>query len=298
VKGLVPLARHLRGRQPDTIISTANNTALVTVIAAVFAGAHKAKIALKTTNPIASSRHRGLVRVLRSWSYRAIFRRVDAVWTLTPAESAEMRREFPAHAKLFHEVAQPYVSKAMLCAGEEDDCGDKLVVSIARLTRQKRLDRLIAGFAHVKTEGAQLVILGEGEDRATLERQVESLGLGEKISLPGYVKDVASALKRAKLSILTSDYEGFPAALLESMAANCAVASTDCFPGAQDLLKPLEGGWLIDDVSPEALGKLIDVVLTRPRPRTLRRAAERYSITSGIASHVAALENLMVASRN
>lgn len=294
VRGFRPLAKHLKQRQPDVVISTANNTALVTVLAAKAAGIDQSLIALKTTNPIASSRHHGLVRAFRRWSYRRIFLRTEAVWTLSAAESAEMREAFPTHADLFREVAQPYVTDAMLAnpAGSSTPTGN-LVVSVARLTEQKRLDRLIAGFAEVTTPDARLVILGEGEDRASLQMQVSALGLEDSVTMPGYVPDVADFLHCAKVSILTSKYEGFPAALLESMAANCAIASTDCFPGARDFVKASEGGEIIEETDPTSVGALIDLMLSRPRPTRNRQIAELYSVAFGVASHRAALEKMI-----
>lgn len=184
LRGLVPLARYLRRRCPDAIVSTANNTALATIVSALLAGVGKARIALKTTNPIASSRHRGLARAFRLWTYRLIFPRADAVWTLSADENAEMRDEFPAFAAIFREVANPYVTQCMLdTGGLAESKNGKTIVSIARLTEQKRLDRLIAAFAHVRTPDAKLIILGEGEDRDVLTRQVERLGLGQRVSM-------------------------------------------------------------------------------------------------------------------
>lgn len=295
VRGLLPLARRLRARAPDVVISTANNTALATVITVEMAGLRKTRVALKTTNPIASSRHKGLVRQFRLWTYRLIFRRTDAVWTLSADESAEMRKEFPDFEPLFHDVANPYVTPAMLApaVGDTKSRTGKVVVSIARLTEQKRLDRLIDGFAHVRTPGARLVLVGEGEDREALALQIDSVGLHDRVSMPGYIADVADVLHRADLSVLTSDYEGFPAALLESMAAGCPVLSTDCFPAARSLLGTMDGCGIIEDVAPEALGALIDRTLKEPRPEGLRAIAKRYSIATGVASHLAAVRALM-----
>ena len=288
--GLVPLARRLRAEAPEMIISTANNTALATAFAVRLAGLRGSKLILKTTNPIATSRHAGLARRFRLWTYRLIFRWTHAVWTLSADESEEMRVEFPDFVALFSDVANPYVTDTMLLppAAIEAKHG-KTIVSIARLTEQKRLDRLIAGFAHVHLPGTRLIILGEGEDRFALEAQVATLGLEDRVSMPGYVNDVAAVLRGADLFVLTSDYEGLPAAILEAMAANCPVLSTDCFPAARTLLGAIEGGGIIDNIEPEALGSLMERFLRQPRPSGLRSIAEHYSIANGVASHLAAL---------
>ena len=100
-------------------------------------------------------------------------------------------------------------------------------------------------------------------------------------------------LRGADLFVLTSDYEGLPAALLEAMAANCPVLSTDCFPAARTLLGEIDGGGIIDNIEPQALGSLMEHFLRQPRPSGLRSIAERYSIANGVASHLAALSKLI-----
>lgn len=295
LRGLPGLIRLLRASKPDAVISTANNTALVTAIAVGLAGHWGARLVLKTTNPIATSRHKGFARHFRLWTYRTIFRWTDAVWTLSPDESEEMRIEFPQFARLFRDVANPYVTERMLVRHEpiRPPHGTKTVISVARLTAQKRLDRLIIAFAMMESPDARLVIFGEGEDRPALEALVKRLCLEERVSLPGYVTDVAKALHEADLFVLTSDYEGLPAALLEAMATNCAVLSTDCFPGARSLLGGLDGGGIIEDSEPAALARLMDDYLKRPRPTALREVAARYSIGRGVTSHLNALETTL-----
>ena len=81
------------------------------------AGATNARLVLKTTNPIARSRHTGFVKWIRSWSYRLIFSTTSAVWTLSAEETDDMRQAFPDYAKLFRHVDNPYVTPAMLAPG-------------------------------------------------------------------------------------------------------------------------------------------------------------------------------------
>lgn len=288
---LVGLMRELR---PDVVVAAANNAALPTALAYRLAGLEDSSLVLKTTNPVASSRHRGIVRRIRRWGYALAFRWTDAVWTLSNDESREMVEAFPGHARLFRDVANPYVTPAMLetSTGDATSGAGRRVIAVARLDPQKRLERLIEAFAHVRHPGAELLILGEGGERARLEALVSELGLEGRVSMPGHVADVASELHAADLLVLTSDYEGLPAAVLEAMAANCPVLSTDCFPAARSLLGAGEGCGIIPDVAPAPLGGLIDERLAMPRPTGLRAVAERYSIEGGVESHAEAIAGL------
>ena len=289
-RGLPALVRALSSRRPDIVIAAANNVALVTAAAVRLAGLDRTELFLKTTNPIAGSRHRGMVRRLRRSTYDLAFRRIDGVWTLSPEETADMKHSFPRHSQLFRDVANPYVTDEMLVPAQRAArTSGKTVIAVARLTHQKRLERLICAFAAVKHPGARLLILGEGEERGALTELVETLGLGSSVSMPGHIRDVASALHAADLFVLTSDYEGLPAVVLEAMATDCPVLSTDCFPAARALLQETPGCGIIEDVAPEALAREIDDHLACAPPTGLRELAERYSIRNGIRSHLEAI---------
>lgn len=290
--GLPRLVRKLREARPDIIIGAANNVAFALAAAVRLAGLENTRCYLKTTNPIASSRHRGLVRAIRRLAYSATFALADEVWTLSPDEADEMIAAFPRHRDRFRAVANPYVTPAMLAepaVAPPPAAGRKRVAAVARLDRQKRLERLIAAFARVRHPNAELLILGEGDERASLERLVAELGLGERVAMPGHVADVAARLRQSDLLVMTSDYEGLPAAVLEAMAVDCPVLSTDCFPAARSLLGNAEGCGIITDHSPGPLALQIDACLARSRPTRLRHIAESFSIENGVASHIAAI---------
>ena len=109
----------------------------------------------------------------------------------------------------------------------------KRIVAAGRLVPQKGFDVLIASFAALADDYPdwQLVIYGEGADRAALETAARRLSLSDRILLPGVSKDMRAAFAAADLFVLPSRYEGYPNVLLEALASGCAVIATDC-PGA------------------------------------------------------------------
>lgn len=293
LRGLPALVRHIEKSRPDVLLSTANNTALASALGLALARDSSSLLVLKTTNPVAGSRHRGMLRWLRSWSYRRIFRRTARVWTLSDEETDGLMAEYPEFRRLFRTIVQPYVTDAMLAPQSPRAGQAKIILSVARLTEQKRLDRLIRAFAHVQTPGARLVICGEGEERQKLSSLALELGIGDRLELLGYVSDVSVVIREADLMVLTSDYEGLPAAALEAMGSNCPVLTTDCFPSARSLIENAPGCAIIDNDSPRALGAMLDAMLAQPRPTGLDRIAMRYSIANGVQSHVAELDQLL-----
>ena len=164
IRGLPALVRQLRARSPDTVIAAANNIALVTSVAFVRADLEGRQLFIKTTNPIATSRHRGLIKAIRWSTYKRAFAVATGVWTLSSQESDEMRAAFPEFAGLFREVVNPYVTAEMLAGATESDgvADERYILGVGRLTEQKRFERLIEAFALVRDKTVHLKILRRG----------------------------------------------------------------------------------------------------------------------------------------
>jgi glycosyltransferase involved in cell wall biosynthesis len=112
---------------------------------------------------------------------------------------------------------------------------DRFVVAAGRLVRNKNFPQLIEAYARVP-EAPPLVILGDGEEREVLERQIVRLGLQERVQMPGFVADPAAVFARAEYLISASLNEGFPNAMVEAMAVGTPVAVTNCRSGPAEIL--------------------------------------------------------------
>jgi glycosyltransferase involved in cell wall biosynthesis len=165
-----------------------------------------------------------------------------------------------------------------------------MAIAVGRLDRQKRFDLLLRAWARVRFPGAQLRIIGEGPERAALEALIRELGLENRVEMPGYSTDVSSWFAKADVFALSSDFEGLPQVVLQAMAFNCPVVSTDCFSAARELVGNAEGCHVVPRGDFAMLAARIDEALARrSRPTTLRQIAERYSLSAGVESHCAAL---------
>jgi glycosyltransferase involved in cell wall biosynthesis len=81
-----------------------------------------------------------------------------------------------------------------------------------------------------------LVILGEGSERGKLEGMVRRMGLEGEVSLLGFVENPFKFMKRAKVFVLSSRFEGFPLVLVEALALGMRVVATDCESGPREIL--------------------------------------------------------------
>ena len=144
---------------------------------------------------------------------------------------------------------------------------EKTIVSVGRLDANKNQSLLIRAFAKIADNypAYRVILYGEGEDREKLEQEVGHLGIKDRILLPGVTTDVATAIQKASVFVLTSFTEGMPNALIEAMALGLAVISTDCpCGGPKELIQNSKNGILIPVNDVEALAEALRYLLEHP----------------------------------
>jgi len=106
------------------------------------------------------------------------------------------------------------------------------IVTVMRLAAPKRADLLIRAFAEARLPNCELVIAGDGPQRASLEQLAGQLAPG-RVRFAGNVSDVPALLATAQAFVLASDHEGFPISILEAMRAGLPIVASD-LPGIRE----------------------------------------------------------------
>lgn len=163
-----------------------------------------------------------------------------------------------------------------LALKRSEEASEKLLLAVGRLVRQKGFDVLISSFARVAAAHPnwKLGVYGEGPERAALERQIRSLSMTERISLPGLSRDIGAAYAAAALFVLPSRFEGYPNVLLEALATGCPVVATDCPGATAEILQDGRYGVLVPPENVDALASALDRLMS---DETLRAAYSRHA---------------------
>ena len=163
----------------------------------------------------------------------------------------------------------------------DDYCFDEkipTIVSVGRLSKEKRFDRLIEAHKIILDEGFshKLLIIGEGDERKNLEQAIKALGVQETVTLIGFKSNPYPYIKKANLLACSSDYEGFSSFVAEGLILGKAIVTTNC-TGMEELLKSSQYG-IITEVNAEALTEGIKKLLS---DKCLKEEYERKALERG-----------------
>jgi len=267
---LVRLRHAIVQSAPDVVISFMHRTNIRTLLAT----RGLPTPAVVSDRSAALEESQKLWKFLQRWSYR---------WAdlLVVQSRAYVQQHPPAVQR--HTVVIP---NPVLIYTEQPAVGDEaaspfsppLLITLGRLSKVKGFDRLLQAFARIAAHHPtwSLVIWGEGDERANLEALRHSLGLDERVHMPGLTTNPLQKLRQADMFVLSSHTEGFPMALCEAMACGLPVVSFDCPSGPRDIIRDGVDGVLVPHLDVDALAAALDRLMQdeQERKRLAARAPE------------------------
>ncbi len=178
--------------------------------------------------------------------------------------------------------------------------GAHVVTTAGRLTAIKDHGLFLEAAAAIARQHPQTLFLiaGDGELRATLEARAQAAGIQERVRFLGWRRDLEVLYGATDVFLLTSRNEGTPVALIESLAAGCAVVGTDV-GGVGDVIPTPEVGLLAASGDAASLAAHVCALLSdAARRRAMgdagRRAAlARYGIDRLVADVGALYQELL-----
>jgi glycosyltransferase involved in cell wall biosynthesis len=148
------------------------------------------------------------------------------------------------------------------------------LVMVARFEPQKDHTTLLHALRKLQHEPWELDLIGDGPLRHQAEALADTLGVRNRIHFLGQRKDVAQLLARAQISLLVSNWEGFPLSILESMRAGLPVVASDV-GGVAESVQDAETGYLVPQGGVDQLRDRVERLLRDPELRQRFGAAGR-----------------------
>lgn len=301
--GLPKLIRYLRQETPQVLLASQHYTNEVAIAAKLLSGtatrvfvsehnafprgqlhqtpAKWAATAARVTYPFAD----GVIAVSKGVA------RDLATMTGFPQSRIEMIYN-PVVTPELYEKAQATVEHPWFQSGEPP-----VVLGIGRLMPQKDFPTLFKAFAQVRqVRPARLMILGNGREHDALSALAQDLGIAADVALLGFVENPFAYLKKADAFVLSSAWEGLGNVLVEALALQVPVISTDCEFGPAEVLDQGKYGTLVPVGDSSAIAEAVLTVLRdRPTPATaqwlqqftLEQVTQRYLAAFGLVNEAA-----------
>ncbi|HEX3511505.1 MAG TPA: glycosyltransferase [Solirubrobacteraceae bacterium] len=173
--------------------------------------------------------------------------------------------------------------------------GTPLIGAVAVLRPQKAQGVLLEASAILLRErpDANVLIVGDGPERAALEARAHELGVAEAVRFLGDRADVSDVLAALDVAVCSSDFEGSPLAVMEYMDAALPIVAT-AVGGVPDLIESGRDGLLVERRDAAAMAAALVRLLDDPeQARAMGLAArERRRSEFDIDVQVRALEAL------
>lgn len=187
-----------------------------------------------------TSRHfsGGLKDIISKALVRVSYPFADLVIAVSDGVRADLIRNYGVRAGRIQTVYNPYDITEMSAQAAEavtDLPRQPYIIGTGRLVRNKNFNLLLQAVAASSIKH-DIVILGQGEERSALISRAQSLGLGERLHLPGYRANPYPFIKHADFFVSTSNAEGFPNAIAEAMCLGKPVVATNCESGPAEIL--------------------------------------------------------------
>jgi len=245
-----------------------------------------------------------------TWSYqgqplrrlidRELIARLASVFVAVSHETRQRMIETegidPSRIRVIHNGIAPLAATGKNVRSELGlPSGAPVIGTVAVLRAQKALQVLLEATATLRSRlpGLQLLVVGDGPERAALERRAGELGLDGGVRFLGTRTDVPDVLRALDVAVVSSDYEGLPLSVLEYMAAGLPVVATRV-GGVPEVVEHGTTGLLVERRDPAALAGAVLSLLRDPERRARMGLAgrERQRRAFSIEAFVGRVESL------
>lgn len=236
-RSITRLTAKVRVLRPDLVVSFLTRANLAAVVAKIATGTRC--IISERVNTTSHFAVRHWRNEIARWLVRVLYRRADRVVAVSRGVARDLVENHGLASNRIEVIPNPYnLEELEQAAAQAPAIGlpDRFIVAVGRLTSNKNVEMLLRAFARTGGD-TDLVILGDGDRRAALEREAARLGLTGRVHFVGFVANPHAIMKRALAFVSASNAEGFPNAAAEAMALGRPVIMTDCPSGPAELLE-------------------------------------------------------------
>jgi glycosyltransferase involved in cell wall biosynthesis len=249
------------------------------------------------------SRHYALERWTRTLFLRLTYPLASGIVAVSEDVASDLRDNFGitqgvhvihygVDLKHIRTLANEPVNHPWLCTSRKHST----IVACGRLVSQKGFNVLIDAISEL-SDDVKLILVGDGEEKVKLERQVQQLKLQERVDLVGYDRNPYRYIAKADLFVMPSLWEGLPIVLLEALCLDVPIIASDCPTGPRIILKDGDCGMLVPPGDARTLASSINKLLVDNQLRNklsiaAKHRAEEFSAQTSVNAYKKILSKL------
>lgn len=298
MKSIRPLARYLKARRPDVLLSAMVATNCVAALARRLSGVDCRLIMSERNQPslerFDGRANRYLIPLLRRWTYPW----ADGITTVSKEVRADLLNLVPLDPDRVTAIYNPAPDAPERPAEPPHRWmgrDEPVFLAIGRLDEQKDYPTLLRAFAMVRQkQAAKLVILGEGPLGPELEALAWDLGIFDDVDFHGFSPKAREFMYWADAFVMSSVREGMPNVLVEALCMGQKIVCTRCPGGPREMLGDGAFGRMVAMGDAADLAGAMASVLTDPEPDVASRQLERFDPERIYGSYESVLAGLSV----
>src|SRR5687768_13570928 len=292
----VRLIQYLRTERPNALLSPFEVTSVIAIIAKRISRV-STRVIIRISVHISKNKRTKWKKIVEKLVLSNVYPLADGIVTVSRGAAQDLSNYTGISPARIRVINNPVISDELLQAAQQpvqhpffNTDHVPVILGVGRLTEQKDFPTLIRAFDILcKRTPAQLIILGDGEDRPSLENLIRSTGSQDMVDLFGFELNPFAFMKKASVFVLSSKWEGLPGVLIQALACDCPVVSTDCLSGPSEILQDGQYGHLVPVGDAEAIASAIESVLAGDVRHPPKSWLEQYQIDSVIPQYKAAL---------
>lgn len=293
------LIKYLKNNTVDVIIAPWCHLNIMTVIAKIVSRS-KCKVILTehTVSTIDIENSKGFLAKITPKLMKTFYPMADEIVAVSQGVANNLSKLIDVPIKQINVIYNPLISKNFIADSYKEvedewfnNLEGKKIISVGRLSKSKDFPTLIKAFKLINEKHlANLIIIGEGEDRELLNRMIEEYGLKDKVFLPGFKDTPQKYLRKCDVFAFPSLWEGLGNVIVEAMATDLPVVCTDCPIGPREILKDGEYGKLVPIGDYVKLAEEIEKVLVSQKEVNYQEALKRFEFKTNINKYIELIE--------
>lgn len=188
---------------------------------------------------------------------RVLYKNVEALICVSKAIEEKVKQVYELKNAIT--IYNPFFVEEEL--NQEVSDPEKVILFFGRLDEKvKNFSLMLEAFSEsrIYEKGYFLHLMGSGNDLGFIRQKIKTLNLNGFVKIFPFSENPFNEVRRAKFTVLTSHYEGFPMSVVESLALGIPVISVDCNSGPKEIIQNERNGLLVENHNLKAFAAAIN----------------------------------------